>query len=129
MSGDSYGATYQATSAGYRDAYASTFPDDNNGGCRFGAGDGRAGLGARVGRRVPGYLGRPPLFWRRLGPVPCLRLSVLLRQTSGFSTDSPDRPQPNLCLAAAHLWLFNRLTRPPATQPLSTPFKPQASSG
>ena len=29
--GDSFGSTYSATSAGYRDAYASTCPDDNNG--------------------------------------------------------------------------------------------------
>jgi hypothetical protein len=31
VSSDQYSATYHATSAGYRDAYASTFPDDDAG--------------------------------------------------------------------------------------------------
>lgn len=31
VSSDTFGATYSAAQGGYRDAYASTFPDDNNG--------------------------------------------------------------------------------------------------
>lgn len=46
VSADNFGATYYAAQGGYRDAYAATFPDDNNGEFWLSAGTQNA-----VGRR------------------------------------------------------------------------------